>query len=44
MTASLRPLDLAALVLTIGGIAIYGMWKSRQKGSATEFLSGQHQT
>jgi SSS family solute:Na+ symporter len=44
MTASLRPLDLAALVLTIGGIAIYGMWKSRQKATASEFLSGQHQT
>lgn len=44
MNTSLNPWDLAALVLSIGGIALYGMWVSRRKESATEFLSGTHQS
>ncbi|MFZ9155902.1 MAG: sodium:solute symporter, partial [Schleiferiaceae bacterium] len=44
MSTSLSPWDLAALVLSIGGIALYGMWVSRRKESATEFLSGTHQS
>ncbi len=44
MSTSLNPWDLAALVLSIGGIALYGMWVSRRKESATEFLSGTHQS
>jgi Na+/proline symporter len=44
MINQLRPLDLAALVLTIGGIAAYGMWATRRRATASEFLSGAHQT
>jgi len=44
MSVNLHSADLAALVLSIGGITLYGMWKSRAKATASEFLSGQHQS
>ncbi|MEY4650465.1 MAG: hypothetical protein RJA06_538 [Bacteroidota bacterium] len=44
MNASLNPWDLAALVVSTGGIAAYGMWVSRRRESATEFLSGANQS
>ncbi|MEY4887219.1 MAG: hypothetical protein RL767_690, partial [Bacteroidota bacterium] len=44
MTTNLGLIDLLVLVISIGGIAVYGMWATRARESATEFLSGNKQS
>ncbi|MDG1253253.1 MAG: sodium:solute symporter [Schleiferiaceae bacterium] len=44
MGNELATYDWLALAGTLGVIAIYGMWKTRQKSTGFEFLTGKHES
>ncbi len=44
MQSELAAYDWLALAGTLGLIALYGMWKTRQKSTGVEFLTGKHES
>ena len=44
MQSELATYDWLALAGTLGLIALYGMWKTRQKSTGVEFLTGKHES
>ncbi|HAG48377.1 MAG TPA: hypothetical protein DCL07_00290, partial [Cryomorphaceae bacterium] len=44
MGSSLPSLDWIALAGTLGVIALYGMWRTRQRTTGAEFLTGKRES